>query len=112
MARSGTFRHKLVFQSLGETKDAAGNVVRGPIDVVVTRGNVRERVGREVLDHGNIEARRSATIRVRAGSLSGHNVTEAFQVSARGVVWQIKSIASADDKGHMLDILVETGVAS
>ena len=111
MARSGPLRHKLRFERKGEGVDDYGNVKTDFAFLFDTRGNVREQVGKEVLAGGSVESTRNATIRVRAGSLSAHSVTEADRIIARGATWNIRSIASADDKGRMLDLLCETGVA-
>lgn len=73
-------------------------------------GSVRETTGKERVAAGSVENVRTATIRIRRSAQTS-GLTEADQAIARGETWNIRGIAHADEKGAMLDLLVEAGVA-
>ena len=108
---AGRFRHRVIFRQAAEAVDEYGNVVGAFSDKLKVWGNVRETTGKERVLSGVIENVRTATIRIRA-SCEALELTESDQVLARGEVWDILGIAHADDKGAVLDILVQAGSES
>ncbi|KZY05266.1 MULTISPECIES: phage head closure protein [unclassified Sulfitobacter] len=110
MKGAGRLRHRVTFNRQGEEIDDYGNVVGEFAPLFTVWGNVRETTGKERVEAGAVENVRTATIRIRT-SPQANGLTEADQAVARGETWNIRGIAHADDKGAMLDILVESGVA-
>jgi SPP1 family predicted phage head-tail adaptor len=110
MISAGKLRHNVTFNSQRADTDEYGNVTGAFAFLFTTRGNVRETTGKERVAAGSVENNRTATIRIR-GSAQARGLTEADQAVARGEVWNIRGIANADDKGTMLDLLVESGGA-
>lgn len=100
-------RHRAKFQRQGQVPDGYGNTIGGWADHLTVWANVRETTGKERVAAGSIENNRTATIRVRS-SAGTRGLTEADRVVARGETWDILGIANADDKGKMLDILVQS----
>ncbi len=112
MARAGHLRERVTFRRYAQVDDGYGNVVSGaPADVVTVWADVLERTGQEKLAAGALEAARLATLRVRS-STETRALTEADFVVARGVQWNIRSIAAVGRKGDLLDMLCETGGAT
>lgn len=91
--------------------DGYGNVTTGWADLAGGKlwASMRETPGKEAVAAGRIEASRTATIRVRASSLS-RTITAADRVIARGNVWNIRSVIEIDRA--TLELLVEAGVAA
>lgn len=111
MARAGKFRERVTFRRQAAANDGYGNTVSGSYaDLLTVWADVLERLGGERLASGAIEAPRSATIRVR-GSSESRAVTEADIVVARGLVWNIRSIAQVGRDGAVLEMTCETAVA-
>lgn len=111
MKGAGPLRHKITFNRQAEDgTDEYGNPMKAFALLFSTRGNVRETTGKERVRAGSVENTRTATIRIRS-SAQARGLTEADQAVARGETWNILGIANADDKGAMLDLLVEAGVA-
>lgn len=108
--RAGQLRHRVAFNRQAIDPDEYGNVSGEFEPLFTVWGNVRETTGKERVVAGSVENNRTATIRIR-GSAQARGLTEADQAVARGETWNIRGIANADDKGAMLDILVEAGGA-
>lgn len=106
MIGAGRRRHQLRFQRQGEQVDEYGNVDDDWADLFSCFGNVRETTGKERVAAGALENVRTATVRVQANTQT-RGLTEADRVVARNETWGILGIANADDKGAMLDLLVE-----
>lgn len=109
--RSGQLRERITIQRQTETVDEYGNVTGAWVDHLTVWADIRETPGKEKVEAGRVEASRTATIRVRRSSQTAA-ITEADRVQARGVAWNIRSIAQVDRAGAMLEFLAETGVAS
>lgn len=107
MMGAGNFRHQITFKRQGEEGDDYGNPNGDFAALFTVWGNVRETPGKERVASGSVENNRTATIRIRNNLPTP--ITEADQAVARGETWNILGIAHADDKGAMLDLLVETG---
>jgi SPP1 family predicted phage head-tail adaptor len=110
MKGAGRLRHRVTFNRQATEADEYGNVTGAFEPLFTVWGNVRETTGKERVEAGSVENVRTATIRIR-GSAQARGLTEADQAVARGETWNIRGIAEADDKGAMLDLLVEAGVA-
>ncbi|WP_282026855.1 phage head closure protein [Limimaricola cinnabarinus] len=109
--RAGSLRDRITIQRQTETTDDYGNTVGAWADLVSVWADVRETTGKEKVAAGRVEASRTATIRVRKSSATA-GITEADRLTARGETWNIRSIAQADRKGVMLDLLCESGVST
>ena len=109
--RSGDLRDRVTVQRATAGDDGFGNVITGWADLSTVWANVRETPGKEVVAAGRLEASRTATIRVRASSLS-RTITAADRVVARGQVWNIRSVAALDDGKELIELLCEVGVAT
>ena len=103
-------RHRVTFNRQIFVDDGYGNVTGEFAALFTVRGNVQETTGKERVTAGTVENVRTGTIRIRA-SAEALGLTEADQAVARGETWNIRGIAKADDKGAVLDLLVESGVA-
>lgn len=110
MKGAGRLQHRVEFKRQSDETDAYGNVNGGFEPLFTVWGNVRETTGKERVSAGSVENNRTATIRIR-NSAQASGLTEADQAVARGETWNIRGIAHADDKGAMLDLLVEAGGA-
>lgn len=106
----GRMRHRVAFNRKKLVDDGFGNVTGDFEPLFTVWGNVRETTGKERVAAGSVENTRTATIRIRSSTQS-RGLTEANQAVARGETWNIRGIAFADDKGTMLDLLVEAGGA-
>jgi len=104
----GRMRHRVAFNRKKLVDDGFGNVTGDFEPLFTVWGNVRETTGKERVAAGSVENTRTATIRIRSSTQS-RGLTEADQAVARGETWNIRGIAFADDKGTMLDLLVEAG---
>ena len=115
--KAGDLRDRIAVQRQVPGDDGHGNVVTGWADLVIDDkplklwANVRETPGKERVEAGRLEASRTATIRVRASSLS-RQITEADRVIVRGQVWNIRGIAALNDGRDMLEMTCESGVAT
>lgn len=96
--------------SMGD--DGYGNTITGWADLPGGKlwASMRETPGKEAVAAGRIEASRTATIRVRASSLS-RTITEKDRVQARGQTWNIRSVAAVGDGRELIEFLCEAGVA-
>ena len=110
--QAGRLNHRIQFNRRDiDGSDEYGNPSREYVPLFTVWGNVRGTTGRERVRAGSIENLRTATIRIRASSQS-RELTEGDQAQARGETWDILGIANADDKGVMLDLLVQAGGAA
>lgn len=108
---AGKLNNRIKFSRAVAGDDGYGNTVISPyVEFLTVWANVRETTGKERVAGGSIENNRTATIRLRSSSQS-RAVKQSDQVLARGETWDILGIANADDKGEMLDILVQNGTA-
>jgi len=107
---AGRLNHRVQFNRQSVEPDEYGNVTGEFEPFLTVWGNVRDTTGKERVAAGSVENNRTATIRIRS-SIQARGLTEADQAVARGETWNIRGIAFADDKGAMLDLLVEAGGA-
>ncbi|MEH7827110.1 phage head closure protein [Gemmobacter denitrificans] len=108
---AGRLRERVTIQRQTSGDDGYGNTVTGWADHMTVWADVRETPGKERVDAGRVEASKTATIRIRASSDS-RALTEADRVSARGKVWNIRSVVEVGNDRAMLDLLCEAGAAS
>jgi len=110
--RRGNIRERVTFEryTTDET-DIHGNPVSGWAVHLTVWADVRETLGKEKVDAGRVEASNTATFRIRASAAS-RALTEADRAIARGSTWNIRSIVPVGNKGAMLDLLCEKGVAA
>jgi len=111
MVDAGKMRERVTFQRQGAIDDGYGNTRGDWADHLTVWADVLERLGGEKIASGAVEASRLATIRVRRSSQS-MGVTEADRVLARGIPWNIRSIAAVGRKDELLEVLCEAGVAA
>lgn len=111
MTAAGKLNTLITVQRATMGDDGYGNAITGWADLAGGKlwANVRETPGKEAVAAGRLEASRTATIRVRASSLS-RSITAADRVQARGHVWNIRSVIEIDRA--TLELLVEAGVAA
>jgi SPP1 family predicted phage head-tail adaptor len=108
---AGRLNHRAQFlRKAVDATDEYGNPMQEYAPMFTVWANVRETTGKERVAAGSIENLRTATIRIRSSSET-RGLTEGDQVQARGKTWDILGIANADDKGVMLDLLVQAGGA-
>ena len=107
--KAGDLRDRVTIQRATTADDGFGNVTNGWTDHLTVWANIRETPGKEAVAAGRLEASRTATIRVRASSVS-RGITAADRVQARGQVWNIRSVIEIDRA--TLELLVENGVAT
>ena len=108
---AGKLRDRVTFQRNTTSDDGYGNTVNGWADHLTVWADVLERLGGEKVKAGLVEASRMATIRVRR-STDTLDITEADRISARGTIWNIRSIAAVGRDNALLECLVEAGVAT
>ena len=99
-------RDRIVVERATQTDDGFGNVIGSWSALGTFEANIRETPGKEAVAAGRIEASRTATIRIRASSVS-RGITAADRVQARGQVWNIRSVIEIDRA--TLELLVEAG---
>jgi len=107
---AGKLTERVTFQRQSGGADIYGNTSDDWQDILTVWADVLERLGREVLAAGRLEAPKTATIRVRRSSAS-LDLTEADRVVARGQVWNIRSIVAVGRSNEMLEVLCEAQVA-
>ena len=108
--RAGDLRDRVTIQRATTADDGFGNTISGWSDLLTVWANIRETPGKEIVAAGRIEASRTATIRVRASSLS-RGVTAADRIIARGQFWNIRSVSAVGDGRELIEFLCEAGVA-
>ncbi|MEM1421827.1 MAG: phage head closure protein [Pseudomonadota bacterium] len=111
MARAGAFRDYAVI----ERKTIGANDQHGQPETVwgqlaTVWADVLETPGRERLQAGRLEAPATATIRVRASSIT-RALTASERLRVRGEVWNIRSVIQVGRKRDQVEILAERGVA-
>lgn len=110
---AGKLDTRITIQRQTTGDDGYGNVTTGWADLPGGKlwANMRETPGKEVVAAGRLEASRTATILVRASSLS-RTITPADRVIARGQVWNIRSgpVEVYWDRA-LLELICEMGVA-
>lgn len=113
MPRAGQFRDRVTIerQADGGTLDAYGNPTAALwVELVTLWGDLRETPGREDLAAGRVEARASATLRLRYNGASV-SISPADRVRARGQVWAILGEPIDPDGGRRerLEFRLEKG---
>lgn len=112
MAAAGKLRDRITIQRATAEDDGYGNVTAGPwADLMTVWADVMERPGGEKIASGALESSRMATIRVRRTS-AVMGVRDADRVQARGVDWNIRSIAAVARNNDLIEFLCEAGVAT
>lgn len=112
MTAAGALDTRIQVQRAIAGDDGFGNVTTGWADLPGGKiwASMRETPGKEAVAAGRIEASRTATIRVRASSLS-RTITPADRIIARGQIWNIRSVAAVGDGRELIEFLCEEGVA-
>lgn len=116
---AGNLRDRVTFQRCAAGDDGHGNVVIGPwADIEPEAGapltvwaDMLERLGGERLAAGAIEAPRMATIRVRRSAIIS-TITEADRIIARGMAWNIRSIAAVGRDREAIEFSCEAGTVT
>jgi SPP1 family predicted phage head-tail adaptor len=112
MAKAGAFGERATFQRLDEGAiDAYGNVYTGWSKYGVRWADMRERIGKEMIEGGALNDVAMATMRCRGDTLT-LAVTAADRVIIRGYTWAIKNVTHIDSKNAVIEFLLERGVAS
>lgn len=108
---AGHLRDRVTVQRLVAGADDYGNTVNDWADHITLWADMLEGLGREAVAAGRIESARTATIRIRR-STDALGITAADRISARGAVWNIRSIVAVGRSNELLEMLCEAGVAS
>jgi len=112
MAKAGAFGERATFQRLDQSAiDAYGNVYTGWSEYGVRWADMRERVGKEMIEGGALSDVAMATMRCRADTVT-KAITAADRVVIRGTTWAIKNVTQVDAKNSLIEFLLERGVAS
>lgn len=112
MAQSGKFRERVTFQSLIEGgADAYGNSRSAWGNDIVRMADVIERPGRERIEGGALSGVNTATVRVRADSVTRQIATD-WRLYMRLQFWDIESVIQVDRKGSIIEILAQKGTAA
>jgi len=116
---AGKLRDRITIERQGDITDEFGNpetdeygnTKAGWSPLMSLWADIRETTGKERVEAGRVEASRTSTIRIRRSSATA-GITEADRIQARGVAWNIRSIAQVDRAGAMLEMLCEAGTAT
>lgn len=111
MARAGLMRDRVTFQRMAATSDEFGNTTGSWSNHFTRSAHLIERTGKESIEGGALSDVSTATLRVRKDAHTAA-LSAADRVIARGQTWAIRSVIQADNKGQMLEFLIEKGVAS
>ena len=112
MAKAGAFGERATFQRLDQSAiDAYGNVYTGWSEYGVRWADMRERVGKEMIEGGALSDVAMATMRCRADTVT-KAITAADRVVIRGTTWAIKNVMQVDAKNSLIEFMLERGVAS
>lgn len=105
MTSAGDLRTLATFQSRTEMPDGYGGQV-------LSWGNDRQvhcqfvsGSGREMVKEGRIEASVGASLRARAGSVTG--IDESWRVIVHGVTWNIRAAMAFGQRGEWTDFVLE-----
>lgn len=112
MQRAGYMRDRAAFHRRAAGDDEYGNERLAFADApfLTCWADILERMGREAVASGVVEASRMATLRVRFAPETSA-ILASDMVKVRGADWNIRSIAEVGRSGEMLEFLIETGVA-
>jgi SPP1 family predicted phage head-tail adaptor len=109
---AGSLDQRVRFERRGTVADADGNVVAGPwTEVFTVWGSIRVEAGRELVAQGRLASPTGAVVRIRRSSRSVQ-LTSDDRAVINGEIYAIHSIRDADARREMLDLVVESGVAS
>lgn len=114
--RAGDFRERARFErDPSQQSDAEGlvddygNPISEWIEIATVGANLRETPGREALAAGRLESTKTGTLRVRASSLT-RGISAVDRVFVRNSYWNIRSEPiQVDDRGMVLEFMIETG---
>lgn len=109
--RAGNMNDRITVQRMVAGDDGYGNTSNAWVDHLIVWADVLEGLGRETVATGRIESAKTATIRIRR-SADALGITAADRISARGGIWNIRSIVAMGRNREMLELLVEAGVAT
>lgn len=98
--RAGALRHRLVFQTLAETKDAGGGPVETPATLATVWGSIAPLVGRELTNAQMINSEITHKIVIRYLS----TVTAKGQVTFGTRVFQIFEVLNIDERNREMHI--------
>ena len=113
MAQAGKFREQVTFQQLVNSDgltDAYGNSLEAWGGAVKRFADIIERPGRERVEGGALIGTATATVRVRADTKT-QAIDESWRILMRGKYWDIESAIQIDQKGRVLEFLVQSGTA-
>lgn len=98
--RAGSLRHRLVFQTITETKDSGGGPVETPTTLATVWGSVQPLVGRELTNAQmrNSEITHKITIRYLS------TVTAKGQVTFGTRVFQTFEVLNIDERNREMQI--------
>lgn len=114
---SGRLSTRVRFQRRADVNDGYGNVKGGWQDIevsgkpLVVWADMLERLGGEKLAGGVLESSRLATVRTDRNAAT-NAVTSSDRIVARGISWNIRSIANVGRDGDILEFLCEAGGAT
>lgn len=112
MAKAGAFSERATFQRLNQgAVDAYGNVYTGWAEYGVRWADMRERVGKEMIQGGALNDVAMATMRCRSDTVT-RAITAADRVVIRGYTWAVKNVTQVDIKNSVIEFLLERGVAT
>lgn len=108
---AGSMQDRIGFLRQSSDQDEYGNETGKPVPLFSTWADIREVPGKEAIANGALGSTRTATVRVRMTSKT-LLITPADLISARGVMWNIRSgPVQVDRTKSLLEFTVETGVA-
>lgn len=112
-AGAGALNHRVTFQKRVESDDGAGNVESDWVDQFDEPCRLTPRLGSEAVIAARLTGAQPYSMMVR-GSERTMAVTPAWRaVNARtGVAYNIRTVASVDERGAWLEMLVQSGVAT
>lgn len=113
MAQAGKFRERVTFQRLTNgsgTTDKYGNTKDDWGDPIERWADIIERPGRERIEGGALTGVNTATVRVRADSIT-RQIGSDWRMYARGAYWDIESGIQVDRAGAVLEFLAQKGTA-
>jgi head-tail adaptor len=112
MAKAGAFGERATFQRLDAgAVDAYGNIYTGWSQYGVRWADMRERIGKEMIEGGALNDVAMATMRCRGDTIT-RAITAADRVVVRGYTWAIKNVTHIDSKNAVIEFLLERGVAT
>lgn len=111
MVSAGQLRKRVTFQVETRVPDGGGGFSETWGGDIVVWGQLVPERGSERLEAGRLEAALGGVLRIRSSSETAV-ITEAYTVKIDGQRYQIRSISNPDQRGKVLEMVVEKGVAT